>query len=378
MDFIYLDHAATTPLKAEVLERMTPYLTHAFANADSAHALGRKAMAAVDAARDNVAEILRVKPSEIYFTSGGTEADNWAVKGFAEARGKDKEIFVSSIEHAAVYESANYLKTQGYKVTEIPVNAEGIVDISFLRERVNENTSFIAVMMANNEIGTVQPVKEICEIANAFGVPVFTDGVQAIPTMQVFPKELGVSALSFSAHKIGGPKGVGVLYVKEGTPIGHLIHGGQQERARRGGTTNVAGVVGLASALHLNYENMQAACEKIRQTRDFFIRRVREEISCAILNGSIENRVVSNANFTFRGVGNEAVLHRLDMLGVCASAGSACTSGTLQPSKTLLAMGLCEQDAKSSIRFSFGEENTLVEAEKVVGYLKQIIGELLA
>lgn len=378
MEYIYLDHAATTPLKSEVLQEMTPYLTRVFANADSAHTLGRKAMAAVDGARDKIAEILRVKPSEIYFTSGGTEADNWAIKGLAEARGKDKEIFISSVEHAAVYESANYLKSQGYKVTEIPVNGEGIVDLAFLRERVNQNASFVAVMLANNEIGTVQPVKEICEIASAYGVPVFTDGVQALPTMQVFPKELGVSALSFSAHKIGGPKGVGVLYIKEGTPIGHLFHGGQQERARRGGTTNVAGVVGIASALALTSKNLQAENEKIKATRDYFIRRVREEIPCATLNGSPENRVVSNANFTFRGVGNEAVLHRLDMLGVCASAGSACTSGTLQPSKTLLAMGLSVQDAKSSIRFSFGAENTLAEAETVVGFLKQIIGELLA
>ncbi len=377
MDCIYLDHAATTPLKSEVLQAMTPYLTQNFANADSAHTLGRKAMAAVDGARDTVAEILRVRPSEIYFTSGGTEADNWAIKGLAEAAGKDKEIFIGSTEHAAVHESASYLTAKGYKVTEIPVDGEGIINLSFLRQRVNKNTAFIAVMLANNEVGTVQPVKEICEIASAYGVPVFSDGVQALPTMQVFPGELGVAALSFSAHKLGGPKGVGVLYIREGTPIGHLMHGGQQERARRGGTTNVAGVVGLASALSLNRKNLQTVNEKIKEARDYFIRRVREEIPCANLNGSAEHRVISNVNFTFHGVGNEAVLHRLDMLGVCASAGSACTSGTLQPSKTLLAMGLSESDAKSSIRFSFGESNTVTQAEAVVQHLKQIVGELL-
>ncbi len=377
MQSIYLDHAATTPVHGEVLEKMLPYFSQNFGNADSAHSLGRKAMAAVDDARDRIAALLGVKASEIYFTSGGTEADNWAVKGLAEARGRDKEILISSIEHAAVWESAAEMQQKGYCVTQIPVTGEGIADFDFLRKHISENTSFVALMLANNEIGTVQPVKEVAEIANAYGVPVFSDGVQAIPSMQVSIKDLGVSALSFSAHKMGGPKGMGVLYVKEGTPIGRLMHGGQQERARRGGTTNVAGAVGMAHALSVTCRDMKENTLKIRELRDTFIRRVLQEIPCARLNGSLEYRVPGNANFTFYGVGNESVLHRLDMLGICASAGSACTSGTLQPSRTLLAIGLTEQAAKSSVRFSFGAENTLQEVEQTVCALKRVIGEIL-
>lgn len=353
---IYLDHAATTPLDKKVLEKMLPYFTDDFGNADSPHAVGRKAMGGVDTARDTVAALIGAKQNEIYFTSGGTEADNFAILGGARARKAEGRtgVVISSIEHHAALFAAETLEKEGFEVSLLPVLKDGRVDIDALKERVNERTALVAVMLVNNETGVLQPVKECAQIAKAHGATFFTDAVQAAPYMPLNVKELGVDMLSLSAHKFYGPKGIGALYIKSGVKVERLVGGGEQERGLRGGTVNVPAVVGLAAAFEKNTREMAEANAKIARLIEIF------KAGIASLEGVTQNGVsgTSVLNLRFEGVDNASFLYRMDLNGVALAAGSACASASVKPSHVLTAMGLSEEQAKESVRFSFGKDNT--------------------
>lgn len=358
MEKIYLDHAATTPLSATVLEKMMPYLTDCFGNADSPHAIGRKAVNAVDNARDCLAERLGVRANELYFTSGGTEADNWAVIGGAYAqksKGKN-HVIISSIEHHAVLYAAEKLEKEGFSVTYLPVNEGGRVEVNALKEAMMEKTGLVAVMAVNNETGVIQPIKELAAVAHEYGALFFTDGVQAAPYIPLCIKEWGVDMLSFSSHKFYGPKGCGVLYIKSGVRVERFVGGGEQERGLRGGTTNVPAVVGLAAAFCENEATMSLSNEKIERLSKLFLDGISslKEVS---VNGSGE-KLPAILNLRVKGVSNVDLLYKLDLQGVCIAVGSACASASVKPSHVLLAMGLTEEAARESVRISFGKDNT--------------------
>lgn len=377
MKEIYLDHSATTKLDERVLQKMLPYFTEIYGNANSQHGYGREALKGVDQARDTIAEIINASPSEVYFTSGGTEADNWALKGIAQAhKNKGKHLIISAIEHAAMIASAKELEKQGFEVTLCPVLSDGVIDLEFLKNAIRDDTILISCMLANNEVGTIEPIKEIVKIAKERKIFVHTDAVQAMSSLKVDVKDLGVDLMSFSAHKFNGPKGVGVLFVRNGVKIDRLITGGHQERTKRGGTTNVPGVVGMAEALRLARLTMDEDNAKVKAMRDHFIERVEKEIPYSRLNGSRTNRVVSNADFSFEYIEGESILFMLDLNGIAVSSGSACSSGSLDPSHVLLAIGVPIEIAHGSIRFSFGKENTMEETDYVVDKLKEIIQKL--
>lgn len=377
MKEIYLDHSATTRVDERVLQKMLPYFTEIYGNANSQHGYGREALKGVDQARDTIAELINASPSEVYFTSGGTESDNWALKGIANAhKDKGKHLIISAIEHAAMIASAKELEKQGFEVTLCPVLSDGVIDLEFLKKAIRDDTILISCMLANNEIGTIEPIKEIVKIAKEKKILVHTDAVQAMSSLKVDVKDLGVDLMSFSAHKFNGPKGVGVLFVRNGVKIDRLITGGHQERTKRGGTTNVPGVVGMAEALRLARLTMDEDNAKVKAMRDHFIQRVESEIPYSRLNGSRENRVVSNADFSFEYIEGESILFMLDLNGIAVSSGSACSSGSLDPSHVLLAIGVPIEIAHGSIRFSFGKENTMEETDYVVDKLKEIIQKL--
>ena len=379
MQNIYFDHAATTPVDPRVLEKMLPYFTDNFGNPNSQHAFGRRAVTAVDEARDTVAKCIGAKPSEIYFTSGGTESDNWAMRGAAHALAdKGKHLIISAVEHPAMLSAAKELQREGFEVTPAPVDGYGTVDLAKLEEAIRPDTVFIGVMAANNEVGTLQPVKEIAALAKARGIAFFTDAVQAAGTLEVNVKELGADMLSLSGHKFYGPKGVGVLYVRSGLKLARLVAGGHQERGMRGGTTNVPGIVGLAEALRLSQEHLHENAAYVAGLRDRFVARVQREIPFVKYNGHPENRLPGNANFSFRYIEGESLLFSLDLAGIAVSSGSACSSGSLEPSHVLLAMGVPEGLAHGSIRFSFGRENTAGEVDYAVDRLKEIVVRLRA
>lgn len=377
MKEIYLDHSATTKLDERVLQKMLPYFTEIYGNANSQHGYGREALKGVDQARDTIAELINASPSEVYFTSGGTEADNWALKGIAQAhKNKGKHLIISAIEHAAMIASAKELEKQGFEVTLCPVLSDGVIDLEFLKNTIRDDTILISCMLANNEVGTIEPIKEIVKIAKERKIFVHTDAVQAMSSLKVDVKDLGVDLMSFSAHKFNGPKGVGVLFVRNGVKIDRLITGGHQERTKRGGTTNVPGVVGMAEALRLARLTMDEDNAKVKAMRDHFIERVEKEIPYSRLNGSRTSRVVSNADFSFEYIEGESILFMLDLNGIAVSSGSACSSGSLDPSHVLLAIGVPIEIAHGSIRFSFGKENTMEETDYVVDKLKEIIQKL--
>ena len=379
MQNIYFDHAATTPVDPRVLEKMLPYFTDNFGNPNSQHAFGRRAVTAVDEARDTVAKCIGAKPSEIYFTSGGTESDNWAMRGAAHAlANRGKHLIISAVEHPAMLSAAKELQREGFEVTLAPVDGYGTVDLAKLEEAIRPDTVFIGVMAANNEVGTLQPVKEIAALAEARGIAFFTDAVQAAGTLEVNVKELGADMLSLSGHKFYGPKGVGVLYVRSGLKLARLVAGGHQERGMRGGTTNVPGIVGLAEALRLSQEHLHENAAYVAGLRDRFVARVQKEIPFVKYNGHPENRLPGNANFSFRYIEGESLLFSLDLAGIAVSSGSACSSGSLEPSHVLLAMGVPEGLAHGSIRFSFGRENTAGEVDYAVDRLKEIVVRLRA
>lgn len=374
---IYLDNAATTKLDDQVLEIMLPWLKEGYGNPSSIYSIGREAKKALEQARETTAEALNAKPNEIYFTGSGTEADNWAIKGAAWANPKKgRHIIISSIEHHAVLHSAEYLEKQGYEITKVPVYPNGIIDTSALENALREDTVLVSVMMANNEIGTIQPIKEIAEILKGRDVIFHTDAVQAVGSIPVDVKDLGVDLLSLSAHKFHGPKGVGALYIKRGVRIDNLMHGGAQERTRRASTENIAGAVGLAAALKKAVENMDGDSRRIRAMRDDMVKRIMDEVPYAIYNGDPLKRLPGNANFSFRFIEGEGLLLFLDMNGIMASSGSACTSGSLDPSHVLLALGLDHGTAHGSLRLSFGNGNFDDDMDHVVKTIKTTVARL--
>ena len=377
MNVIYLDHAATTPLDKEILEQTLPYLTDVFGNADSPHALGRKAMNAVDNARDKVAELIGAKPNEVYFTSGGTEADNWALIGgaYAAKEGGRTKILLSAIEHHAVLAAAEKLRADGFEIVYIPVNDEGRVALKDVEDLLDESVGLVAVMAANNETGAVQPIKELADLAHKFGAVFFTDGVQAAPYMPINVKAWGVDMLSLSSHKFYGPKGCGVLYIRNGVKMkGHVI-GGEQERGLRGGTTNVAAVVGLAAAYEKTVNELPLIMEKLAALRKVFL----EELSVLdgiTVNGGNKGDLSAVLNLRIQGVNNADFVYSMDLQGVCVAAGSACASASIKPSHVLTAMGFTDEEAKECVRISFGKRNTDEEVREAAKKAVEIINRL--
>lgn len=379
MEHVYFDHAATTPVDERVLQKMLPYFTDNFGNPNSQHWFGRRSVTAVDEARDTVASLIGAKPSEIYFTSGGTESDNWAIRGAAHARAeKGKHLIISAVEHPAMITTAKELEKEGFEISLAPVDEYGAVDVEKLKSLLRPDTIFVGIMTANNEVGTIQPLAEISGLCRERGILFFTDAVQAAGALKIDVNDPAVDLLSFSGHKFYGPKGVGVLYVRSGLKLGKIITGGHQERTMRGGTTNVPAIVGLAEALRLAQEEREQNAAYVSSLRDRFISRVLHEIPYVKLNGHPQNRLPANANFSFRYIEGESLLFSLDLAGIAVSSGSACSSGSLEPSHVLLAMGLPEGLAHGSIRFSFGKDNTPAQIDYAVDKLKEIVVKLRA
>lgn len=372
MKEIYLDHAATTPVDGRVLEKMLPYFGERFGNPHSPHAFGRRAAAAVDAARDEIASLLGARSSEIYFTSGGTEADNWAVRGSVRASGK-KHFVVGATEHHAVLEAAELLKGEGCELSLAPVDEYGAADLAALQGLLHKDTALVAVMAANNEVGTVQPIKEIAAAAHGCGALFFTDAVQAAGALELNVNEIGCDLLSLSSHKFYGPKGAGALYVRAGTPLAKLIAGGQQERGLRGGTLNVPAIVGMAEAFRLACKERQERTAQIRAARDAFVQEILQTIPGVRYNGHPQQRLPGNAHFTFEGVAGDALLAALDLAGVAASGGAACSSGSAKPSHVLLAMGRTEREARAGVRFTFGKNTSEEEALRAAQIVRNCV-----
>ncbi len=376
---IYFDHAATTPLCKEALDKMIPYFTGTFGNANSQHVFGREAVKAVDEARDTIAKIINAKPNEVYFTSGGTEADNWALRGVAHAyKSKGKHLIISPIEHAAMIVTAKALEKEGFEVSFMKVDADGVIDLEHLKSIIREDTIFIGCMLANNEVGTIEPIKEIAEIAHSHGIICFTDAVQAAGVLKTDVKELGVDLMSISGHKIYGPKGIGALYIRNGVKVESILTGGHQERMKRGGTTNVPAIVGFAEAFKIADREREENFKYVSSLRDRFIDRVLSEVPFVKLNGPRQGRLPANADFSFRYIEGESILFSLDLAGIAVSSGSACSSGSLEPSHVLLALGLPEGLAHGSIRFSFGKHNTMEEVDYAVDVIKSSVERLRA
>ncbi|ABB15341.1 cysteine desulfurase NifS [Carboxydothermus hydrogenoformans] len=378
MERIYLDHGATTPLSREVLEEMLPYLTEKFGNPSSIHAFGREARKAIEDAREKVAKAINASdPGEIVFTGGGTEADNLAIKGIARAyKHKGNHIITSAVEHHAVLDACLALQKEGFEVTVLPVDKYGMVSVEDVKKAITDKTILITIMHANNEVGTIQPIAEIGEIAREKGVYFHTDAVQTVGKIPVDVKELKVDLLSLSAHKIYGPKGVGALYVRKGLKLEPLANGGGQERKRRPGTENVAGIVGLGKAIELAVAEMPEESARLTKLRDKLIKGVLERIPYVRLNGHPTKRLPHNANFSVEFVEGESMLLMLDMKGIAASSGSACTSGSLDPSHVLLAMGIPHEVAHGSLRLTLGKANTEEQIDYVLEVLPGIVERL--
>lgn len=374
---IYLDNAATTRTAPEVVETMLPYFTEYYGNAGSIYGLAGESRKALLRARETIAGTLGAEANEIYFTAGGSESDNWALKAVFEAwQDKGRHIITSRIEHHAVLHTCEYLEKMGARVTYLDVDSEGLVDPGQLERAIRPDTILISVMAANNEVGTIQPVKEIGEIAAAHGILFHTDAVQAYGHLPLAVQEYHIDLLSASAHKFNGPKGAGFLYVGKKAGIRSFIHGGQQERGRRAGTENVPGIVGMAAAARRAHEHMEERAQKERMLRDYLIGRIEAEIPDVALNGHRTKRLPNNVNFSFADMEGETMLIMLDMAQICASAGSACTSGAVDPSHVLLAMGLSKERARGSLRLTLSEENTREELDTVVEELARIVARV--
>ena len=374
---IYLDNAATTKTAPEVVEAMLPYFTELYGNASSIYKLGSESKKATIKARDTIAQTLGAEPNEIYFTAGGSESDNWALKATFEAyQNKGKHIITSKIEHHAILHTCEYLEKRGAEITYLDVDENGLVDLEQLKKAIRPDTILISIMYANNEIGTIQPIQEISEIAAEHGILFHTDAVQAYGQLPIRVDELHIDMLSASGHKLNGPKGIGFLYINKKVKIRSFVHGGQQERGRRAGTENVPGIVGLAVAAERAFRIMEEKTKKEIELRDYFISRIQKEIPYAKLNGHPTKRLPNNINFSFEFIEGESMLIMLDMKGICASSGSACTSGSLDPSHVLLAIGLSHEKAHGSLRLTLSEENTKEEMDLVAEELKQIVDRL--
>ncbi|KAI4448728.1 Cysteine desulfurase IscS [Eubacterium plexicaudatum ASF492] len=374
---IYLDNAATTALKPEVFEAMKPYFLENYSNPNSIYTFAQQSKKAVEDARETIAGMLGAKTNEIYFTGGGSESDNWALKMCVEAlASKGKHIITTKIEHHAVLHTCEYLEKKGCEITYLDVDEYGMISLQQLEQAIRPDTILISIMFANNEIGTIEPIREIGAIANKHGVWFHTDAVQAFGHIPIQVDELHIDMLSASAHKFHGPKGIGFFYMRNSVKLGAFVHGGAQERARRAGTSNVPGIVGLAKAAELAVSHMEENGAKIAKVRDHLIERVLTEIPFSRLNGHRQERLPNNANFCFRFIEGESLLIMLDQKGICASSGSACTSGSLDPSHVLLAIGLPHEIAHGSLRLTLSEETTIEEVDRVADSLKAIVERL--
>ena len=377
MKRIYMDNAATTRITPPVLEAMMPYLTDVYGNPSSIHSFGREARKALETARAQVAAAINAKPSEIYFTGCGTEADNWAVRGTAYAqRKKGNHIITSAVEHHAILHTCQQLEREGFKVTYVPVDDQGIIKLDELEAAITPETTLITVMAANNEIGTIQPIEAIGRIAKAHGIRFHTDAVQAIGAIPIDVQALGVDMLSMSGHKFHAPKGVGALYVRSGVRLQRFMQGGAQERTQRAGTENLASIVGMGRAIELATANIAEKAEKLTAMRDRLMNGVIEAIPESRINGHPTQRLPGNCNVSIRYIEGESLLLSLDLKGIAASSGSACTSGSLDPSHVLLAIGLPHEIAHGSLRFSLSEENTMEDVEFVLESLTEIVQRL--
>ncbi|MDO4288861.1 MAG: cysteine desulfurase NifS [Eubacterium sp.] len=377
MKRIYLDNAATTPVDPRVLEEMLPYFSEKFGNPSSVYLEGREARRAVEAARLQLAQAINADPKEIYFTAGGSESDNWAIKGVAmKNKKRGNHIITTAIEHHAVLHTCEYLEKQGFEVTYLPVDDKGLISLEDLKNAIRDETILVSVMFANNEIGTVEPIKEIGEIVKAKGIIFHTDAVQAFGNVPIDVKDLNVDLMSISSHKVYGPKGIGALYIRKGVPIDSLIHGGAQERRRRAGTENTASIVGFGKAAELASTELEKNIDHMKTLRDALIAGVMEKIPQVRLNGHPEKRLPGNANFCFDYIEGESILLSLDLVGVAGSSGSACTSGSLDPSHVLLAIGLPAGIAHGSLRLTIGKSTTLEDIQYVVDNLVVIIERL--
>ena len=374
---IYLDNAATTKTAPEVVQAMLPWFTENYGNPSSIYSLGTESKKAVSEAKDIIAGSLGAASNEIYFTAGGSEADNWALKAAAEAyASKGKHIITSKIEHHAILHTCEYLEKKGCEITYVNVDENGIVKLVELEKAIRPDTILISIMFANNEIGTVQPIKEIGEIASRHNVLFHTDAVQAYGQLPINVDECHIDMLSASGHKLNGPKGIGFLYIRKGIKIRSFIHGGQQERGRRAGTENVPGIVGMGAAAKRAFSILEEKRAKETELRDYLIEQIEKEIPYCRLNGDRNRRLPNNVNFSFRFVEGESLLIMLDMKGICASSGSACTSGSLDPSHVLLAIGLPHEIAHGSLRLTLNEENTKEEMDTTVAAIKEIVTKL--
>lgn len=374
---IYLDNAATTKTAPEVVEAMLPYFTEYYGNPSSIYSLAGESKKAVTDARETIARTLGAQTNEIYFTAGGSEADNWALKATADAyAAKGKHIITSKIEHHAILHTCDYLAKQGYDITYIDVDENGVVKVDDLEKAIRPDTILISIMFANNEIGTIQPIKEIGQIAHQRGILFHTDAVQAYGQVPIDVEEYNIDMLSASGHKLNGPKGIGFLYIRKGVKIRSYVHGGQQERGRRAGTENVTGIVGMGAAAKRAVAIMEDKAQKEIKLRDYMIARIREEVPYCRLNGDEKKRLPNNVNFSFQFIEGESLLIKLDMEGICASSGSACTSGSLDPSHVMLAIGLPHEIAHGSLRLTLSEENTKEEIDFTVDKIKEIVAYL--
>ncbi len=378
-ELIYLDHAATTAARPEVVDAMLPYFTEKFGNPSSIYGIAAESKKAVQHARDVIAGSLGANSEDIYFTAGGSEADNWALKAAVDAyKDKGKHIITSAIEHHAVLHTCEYLEKNGVEVTYVGVDADGIINLDELEQAIRPDTILISVMAANNEIGTIQPISEIGAIAKRHGVLFHTDAVQAYGQIPLQVDEMNIDMLSASGHKLNGPKGIGFLYIRKGLKLRSFIHGGAQERRRRAGTENVPGIVGFGKAVEIAFATLEERMEKETLLRDYLISHIIERIPYCRLNGHKIKRLPNNVNISFQFVEGESLLIMLDMKGICASSGSACTSGSLDPSHVLLAIGLPHEIAHGSLRLTLGEENTYEQMDYVVDQIVEIVGKLRA
>lgn len=376
-EFVYLDNAATTKVRPEVVEAMLPYFTEIYGNASAVYDFGQKCKQAIEDARETIGSSIGTRASNIYFTAGGSESDNWALKGVAEVyKDKGKHIITTKIEHHAILHTCAYLEQQGYEVTYLDVDADGLVSPEDVKKAIRPDTILISVMFANNEIGTIEPIEEIGAIAHEHGILFHTDAVQAYAQVPIDVEKMHIDLLSASGHKLSGPKGIGFLYIRQGLKLKSFIHGGAQERKRRAGTENVPGIVGLGKAVEIAMATMDERIKKESELRDYLIARIEDEIPFAKLNGHRVKRLPNNINFCFRFIEGESMLIMLDMAGICGSSGSACTSGSLDPSHVLLAIGLPHEIAHGSLRLTLSDEITKEQLDYVVDHLKEIVAKL--
>ena len=376
-EFVYLDNAATTKVRPEVVEAMLPYFTEIYGNASAVYDFGQKCKQAIEDARETIGSSIGTRASNIYFTAGGSESDNWALKGVAEVyKDKGKHIITTKIEHHAILHTCAYLEQQGYEVTYLDVDADGLVSPEDVKKAIRPDTILISVMFANNEIGTIEPIEEIGAIAHEHGILFHTDAVQAYAQVPIDVEKMHIDLLSASGHKLNGPKGIGFLYIRQGLKLKSFIHGGAQERKRRAGTENVPGIVGLGKAGEIAMATMDERIKKESELRDYLIARIEDEIPFAKLNGHRVKRLPNNINFCFRFIEGESMLIMLDMAGICGSSGSACTSGSLDPSHVLLAIGLPHEIAHGSLRLTLSDEITKEQLDYVVDHLKEIVAKL--